>query len=77
MGDKVKQYAWRGLDLRTNILYRKDGTSSNIRNMTFDSSRRLRKRVDMDTVVIPRGIDAETGEFLDKLPFQAEIISIF
>tara|TARA_R110000744_G_scaffold371682_2_gene482857 strand:- start:635 stop:2815 length:2181 start_codon:yes stop_codon:yes gene_type:complete len=31
----------------------------------------------MDTVVIPRGIDAETGEFLDKLPFQAEIISIF
>lgn len=69
-------YICRGLDLRTNELYRKEGTASDCRNVLLDTNKRLIKRNDMDETVIPRGIDGETGDFLSKLPFSSRIISI-
>lgn len=71
-----KKYIFKGLDLRTNRLYRSEGTASDCRNVYLDGSGNLLKRWDVATNVIPRGTEFETGEFLDKLNFNAEIVDI-
>lgn len=76
MGNLKKQYAFRGLDTRTNKLYRQEGTASDLRNVRLDSTRNLVKINDMDKKVIPRAADGATGDFLTELPYSAEIIDI-
>lgn len=76
MGSLKKNYVFKGLDTRTNKLYRKEGTASDCRNVRLDSTRKLVKVNDMSTNIIPRGSEGETGEFLDRLPFLAKIIDI-
>jgi len=76
MGTIKKNYAFKGLDTRTNKLYRQDATASDCRNVRLDTTRKLVKINDMDKVLIPRGILGETGSFDFKLPFHATIIDI-
>jgi len=76
MASKHKKYVFRGLDVKTNRLYRQEGTASDCRNVMLDHSRNLVKRPDFDTITPPRGTDGEVGEFLDKLPFHAVIVDM-
>jgi len=71
-----KKLQFKGLDLRTNKLYREDGTASNLANVRLNHSRELVKREDFDQLVVPRGTEGETGSFLDKLPFTTKIIGM-
>lgn len=74
MGQIVKKYQFRGLDTRTNKLYRQEGTASDCRNVYKNSNGDLIKRPDFSALNVPRGTAGETGLFLDKIPFEAEII---
>ena len=71
-----KESLFRGLDTRTNKLYRTDGTASDCRNVYLDSNGRLVKIEDRESLNIPRANEGETGEFLDQLPYEAIIIDI-
>lgn len=73
---KKKKYVLRGIDRRSNPLYRQEGTAYDARNCLLDGSGRLTKFPDFDTNVIPRGTLGETGDFLDKLPYDALIIDL-
>lgn len=73
---KKKKYVLRGIDRRSNPLYRQEGTALDARNCLFDHANRLTKFPDFDVNVIPRGASGETGDFLIKLPFESVIIDI-
>jgi hypothetical protein len=76
MGQLQKKYVMKGLDLRSNKLFRKEGTASDCRNVFLDENQNLVKRPDFALTTIPRGTDGETGEFRDKLPYDATILDI-
>lgn len=76
MADTKKKIRFKGLDLRTNKLYRMDGTASDLANVRMDNSGNLVKREDYVQNIVPRGVSGETGFFLDKLPFNTKIIGM-
>ena len=76
MAEIVNQHSFGGLDTRSNKLMRKDGTSSDNRNVYLDSNKNLIKRPDLESLNVPRAAEGVTGEFLDILPFDAVIIDV-
>ncbi len=76
MGKIYRKFAFRGIDTRTNHLYREEGTAYDARNVQLDSNRNLIKRPDFDELVLLRGTDGELGLFENKLPFDAVVIDI-
>lgn len=73
---KKKKYVLRGIDRRSNPLYRQEGTALDARNCLFDHANRLTKFPDFDVNIIPRGTSGEIGDFLNKLPFESVIIDL-
>lgn len=71
-----QNYKFRGLDLRSNVLQRQEGTARDLANVRLDGSGNLVKREEFEQVIVPRGIEFETGTFLDKLPFSTQIIGM-
>lgn len=66
-----KKHKFRGLDLRTNVLEREDGTASDTSNVLLDGSGNLIKRNELKKLNLPFGSNVET-----ELPLGSEVLDI-
>ena len=57
-----RKHSFGGLDLRSNILTRPDGSASDCSNVLLDESRNLIKRKEFEELEIPRGVDYPTSQ---------------
>ena len=73
---RKEKYSFRGLDLRTNELYRQEGTASDCRNVRLDAHRRLVKREDLDAQDVPRSAVGQATFEYDKLHRDAIIVGV-